>query len=814
MFVSSKWRGLVALLAVVASLRAQSQVTPQLQALNAPTLWQRLEFRISGLPTAANPFDPDSIRVDGAFTLPSGRTVIVPAFWYQTYQRSLSGATESLSGLGSPEWRLRFVPPEAGSYSLALTVQTNGQSSGSAVATNFTVLAQNPPPRFGYVGNASSAQYFQTGDGQPLTLIGENVGWAGSRGTYDYDTWFGAMRAAGENYARVWMCPWWLGIETDANSLNRYRLDRAWQLDYVLQLAEQKGIYLLLCLDFHGMFETKPDYWGGNNFWPTNPYNVTNGGPCLNQNGFFTNSTARTIYQKRLRYLTARYGYSQNLLAWQLLNEIDNEYAYLNPTDVANWHSVMAGWLHANDPFGHLVTTSLTGGSDRPEIWTIPALDFAAYHSYGEPSPASRLAAIGRSFHQRYRKPVLIDEFGTDWRGWNRTNDLYLRGFRQGLWGGALGGSAGTAISWWWETIHAENDYPVYSALGSVLNRTGWGYGSWTNIGFQTSGPPPPTVGSLVPGGNPFNASLLLDGTWGGKPSGRLAIANPAASAYSASSLNSFVQGAWHSDLKVPFVLSAWLTNNARLVMHLNSVSDSSVMVVRADGAELFRTNLPNLDGGYAVNNEYNLDILVNLPAGKRLIEITNAGGDWFYLDSVRLEQALPASYSSNWQPSCESIGLRGPHESLVYAVAPLLSFPAGATNASLPVQHLQTVTLTNWSAGTFISDWYDPASANFVATTMALSSNGLLQLTPPDFTVDLAAIVYPPPLLSVLGLATNEIKLQLQSETGGHYLIEQSADLLHWSPWTEITNTSGSFSWTAPLTGGASLFIKAKKLQ
>src|SRR5581483_4421201 len=340
----------------------------------------------------------------------------------------------------------------------------------------------------------------------------------------------------------------------------------------------------------------------------------------------------------------------------------------------------------------------------------------------------------------------------------------------------------------------------------------GWGTGAWTNIGFQTSGPPPPTVGNLLPSGNPFAVSLVLDGTWGGKPSGRLAVANPAASGYSAVTLNSFVHGAWHSDLKVPFILSAWLTNNARLVMHLNSVSDSSVMVVRANGAELFRTNLPNLDGGYAVNNEYNLDIPVNLPAGKRLIEITNAGGDWFYLDSVRLEQVLPANYSSNWQPSCEAIGLRGPHESLLYAVAPQVSFPASATNAALPQQHLQTITLTNWPGGSFIADWYDPASGTFVGTTTGVGNNGILVLPLADFTEDLAAILYPPPTLTVLGLATNALKLRLQSQTGGRYVIDRSEDLLNWAPWTTITNVSGVFSWTAPLPGDASFFLRARR--
>ena len=48
----------------------------------------------------------------------------------------------------------------------------------------------------------------------------------------------------------------------------------------MLAEAERRGIYVMLCLDYHGMFEVKPDYWGGNNFWPRHPYNAANGGPC------------------------------------------------------------------------------------------------------------------------------------------------------------------------------------------------------------------------------------------------------------------------------------------------------------------------------------------------------------------------------------------------------------------------------------------------------------------------------------------------------------------------------------------------------
>jgi len=104
-----------------------------------------------------------------------------PGFWYQGYQRSLSGGYEFDAKTGPPGWRLRFTPPEIGSYALSLTISTNGQPSGWPVITNFSVPAGPLPARCGYVGIALGHQYFQTGDGQPLRLIGENVCWGMDR---------------------------------------------------------------------------------------------------------------------------------------------------------------------------------------------------------------------------------------------------------------------------------------------------------------------------------------------------------------------------------------------------------------------------------------------------------------------------------------------------------------------------------------------------------------------------------------------------------------------------------------------------------
>jgi len=461
---------------------------------------------------------------------------------------------------------------------------------------------------------------------------------------------------------------------------------------------------------------------------------------------------------------------------------------------VASWHGAVGAWLHANDPFGHLVTTSLTGNSDRPEIWGLPQLDFAAYHSYNEPSPASRLAAVTQSFLSRYQKPVMIGEFGIDYRGWSRSQDPYLRGLRQGVWGGALGGSVGTGMSWWWENLHSENVYPLYQALGSILNRTHWSGGAWKTIGFQTTGPPPTTVGPALSNAVPFTVQLTPSGQWGAKPLGQLAVPNAEAAGYAAGTLDSFVHGTAHSELRVPFRLSAWFTNSARLVMHLNSVSDGAVLTVRVDGVETYRTNLPNLDAGYQVNNEYNTDIPASVPAGNHLVEIRNAGADWFYLDWVRLEKVLPASYTGGWEPSPASIGLHGERESLLYVVAPGASFPAGATNATLPLQQAKSVTLTNWPVGSFLAQWFVPATAQRLGDTQGTATNGILTLLLPDFREDLAGVVYPPPSLAALGIEANgAFQFRLDSEPGDGYVIDQSGDLFAWTLFLNVTNSSGT---------------------
>ena len=85
---------------------ARAQAGYEAVRLTAAQPWQRWEFRITGGPAVSNPFDPDLIRVDGSFVSSAGQASSVPAFWYQGYQRRLSGGSDALSAQGAAEWRL------------------------------------------------------------------------------------------------------------------------------------------------------------------------------------------------------------------------------------------------------------------------------------------------------------------------------------------------------------------------------------------------------------------------------------------------------------------------------------------------------------------------------------------------------------------------------------------------------------------------------------------------------------------------------------------------------------------------------------
>ena len=58
--------------------------------------------------------------------------------------------------------------------------------------------------------------------------------------------------------------------------------------------------------------------------WPTNPFNsAVSGGFLAAPQDLWNSTRAYSLFQRRFRYIVARWGYSTALMSWELWNEVD-----------------------------------------------------------------------------------------------------------------------------------------------------------------------------------------------------------------------------------------------------------------------------------------------------------------------------------------------------------------------------------------------------------------------------------------------------------------------------------------------------------
>ena len=418
-----------------------------------------------------NPYDPEEVSVVARFTSPSGRIAEIQGFRYQHFTRRRDDDREALTPEGAPFWKIRFTPQETGPYRYRVHVADRSGESGNHTGT-FTCIGSDAP---GFVSvSKKDKRYFQFTNGKTYFIIGHNLCWASQSGrTYDYDTYFSRMSQNRENYCRIWMCSW--DMQLDGRSPDSYRLDNAWRLDHVLRTAENRDIYLKLCID------NFLDYTDSSKRRFI-PYWQENGGPCKTPLDFFTNAEAKAMYRRRIRYILARWGYSPNIFAWELWNEMD--YVVRDkPAVLQGWTEEMSRELKRLDPYKHCVTNSLGLNSVWDDMWQSDAMDFAQIHSYihrpawidDEHELDSASLVLDRSKRMsHFGKPWMLSEFGyLGTNDFNQLNDADKLGIHlhNAIWASALCGAAGTAQPWWWDNyLHPNNLYYHYRALAAFLD--------------------------------------------------------------------------------------------------------------------------------------------------------------------------------------------------------------------------------------------------------------------------------------------------------------------------------------------------------
>ncbi|GIX07098.1 MAG: hypothetical protein KatS3mg115_1501 [Candidatus Poribacteria bacterium] len=416
-----------------------------------------------------NPFDTAANRIEITIRRPSGRTDRVWAFWFQEYRSQLEGGTERLIPIGEPYFRARYTPVEVGEHAFTLA-EVLGSESRPLGNGSFTVL-ESPFP--GFIRLSEDPRYFRRDDGSPYFAVGHNVCWTDAAGTHRYREYFDKMAAHGENYTRIWMISWNVELEwtgADYPPLGQYHLGNAWKLDRIFDLAAERGIAIMLCLESFNKLRIRPPYA----FYQENPYAVENGGFLESPEQFFTDPRARELYRRKLSYLVSRYAWRTNLLAWEFWNEVDIVERYISE-DVVAWHQEMGRYLRELDPYDHPITTSYANPRGDDAVWALPEIEITQTHQYHAPDIAESVRNFTLEKLERFGKPHLFGEFGVDSTGPHPQRDPNGIGLHNGLWASALSGGAGTAMLWWWDNyIEPQNLYWHFVAIARFVRGVPW----------------------------------------------------------------------------------------------------------------------------------------------------------------------------------------------------------------------------------------------------------------------------------------------------------------------------------------------------
>ncbi len=419
---------------------------------------EKMQASFSLWNTYKNPYNPDEVSVDAEITLPDGKKILVPCFYYipASYQNSQWKIDST-----QQTWMLRFSSTQVGEHQVVLKL-TDAQ--GSSVGTTSKVTIQAGTSR-GIIGiDSQNKQYFRHNTGETYYPLGINVAW----GTVsDYGQIITNLANGKANFVRYWQVPFnkqALEWKNDGytGGLGVYSQQAAAMQDSMINLAKDKNIRLQLTLLQHGMFSETV-----NSNWADNPYNVALGGPLSKSEEFFYNTTAKQYTKKLLRYVVARWGYSSQVFAWELFNEVQFTGNFPNQTSawktgVITWHDEMSKYLKSIDPFKHIVTTS-ADDNQCIEMDKLSSIDVVQYHLYNTSLLAAQNAADSKFKTQLSRAGVINGEYGLD----VTTADVPFETQRIAIWTGVF--SQVPHIMWLWDNYVQSDWANLFSLPGNFM---------------------------------------------------------------------------------------------------------------------------------------------------------------------------------------------------------------------------------------------------------------------------------------------------------------------------------------------------------
>ncbi len=431
-----------------------------------------------------NVFDPAEIALDITVSK-DDEMLSFPGFFYRAYGWNEEGRCGPAVE-GSDSWRFRIVVPEKGIWNYKIVLTQAGKETDELEGS--LEFADKSEDYRGIIGvSKTDTRYFAFENGDVYIPMGHNVAWnTESKSSYSYIFYRDKIKKLAENggnFIRIWMATWDLSLYSSNASPTDFssRLGNASVLDRILDECNKNGVYVELALYHHGQFiATKTDA-----AWSQNPFNANRKNGYLEKaEDFWTDERAKSDAKCYLRYMVARYGYSDNILTWELGNEITSSDG--EEYDIRNWCHEMAEYVRSIDMKQHMVTAS-TAVADSTFNFD-KTFDFINIHWYGWDTVKDIMSKIS-AFSIMYKRPVLIAELGKDWQGDAEIyNETYLH---QQILAGLFSCSAGSSAAWQPDLLDALPDdagYKAYTVPAKIAAQIPFGKQKMVFITNTTAG--------------------------------------------------------------------------------------------------------------------------------------------------------------------------------------------------------------------------------------------------------------------------------------------------------------------------------------
>ncbi len=287
----------------------------------------------------------------------------------------------------------------------------------------------------------------------------------------------------GGNTIRLWLGAETFEFEWGVDDVGKYdnRQNRMFDFDDLLDLAEKNDVYFQLTIN---------EAYEFSELWDNNPYRTLLGSG-EDQDAFFTKQSCKDLHKQKLRYIISRWGYSPNIFAFEMWNEVDfykpNNGFWNNKSNVENWHIEMIEYAKRLDFNRHMFTTSTGSISAGDVLYGLEQIDFVPDHHYSTDFNSEfQYNYLTKFSLNNYKKPYLLAEYGDDYSGcWLGTSNFTSSGYSLGnffhdvnqmhqtIWSSAFSGAGGSGLFWWAD--HVFNDcwggqYQYLKPLSKFMN--------------------------------------------------------------------------------------------------------------------------------------------------------------------------------------------------------------------------------------------------------------------------------------------------------------------------------------------------------